>query len=106
MIPLCDLYRVIGRRLTRKLLAAGWLVPERADLRACVFDPQKVHHALSRLARESSTLAPLWKPRFPSSKQSNQKGVDLEELALGDDDFSSLGIQSGRGDTAESQKPI
>jgi len=58
MIRLIDLNRVVGRRLTRKLLQAGWIVPVQSGPGGTTFEAEKVHRALGRLTREGYTLLP------------------------------------------------
>ncbi|MBV8815397.1 MAG: hypothetical protein JO271_12980 [Verrucomicrobia bacterium] len=57
MIQLDELYNVIGRRLTRSLLGAGWLTPAHpGGHRGTVFERREVHLALRRLQREGALL--------------------------------------------------
>jgi hypothetical protein len=59
MIRLIDLYRIVGKRLTKKLLEARWIVPASgASSRGVVFEAEKVHRSLSRLSREGYLLEP------------------------------------------------
>jgi hypothetical protein len=79
LIKLIDLYRVAGKHLTRKLIDARWLVPERnSNGRGVVFEAQKVHRALGRLVREGLALAPLWQPLSNEPEQSKRKRGSLE----------------------------
>jgi hypothetical protein len=45
------LWKVIGRRLTERLLRAGWIEPIRAD-RGIFYGQRDVHLALKRVQRE------------------------------------------------------
>ena len=67
MIRLIDLYRVIGRRLTRKLLQAKWIVPVQNGPGGTTFEAEKVHRALGRLTREGYTLLP--RALFPPTER-------------------------------------
>ena len=80
VIRLIDLYRVVGRRLTRKLLEAKWIVPVRSATRGLVFEPRDVHLALRRLQREGAALGPRYLPSPPRPK----KPLLVDESALAD----------------------
>jgi hypothetical protein len=51
-----ELRRVLGRRLTEKLIAAKLIDPIRANDRAIFFDQRAVHKALSRVQRQGYLL--------------------------------------------------
>jgi len=55
MLRKADLRRVLGRRLTERLLRAGWIEPVSANGRI-YFDPRVVHLAMKRLGREGYRL--------------------------------------------------
>jgi hypothetical protein len=84
MIRLIDLYRVVGRRLTRKLIEANWIAPVRSGARGLlrcawlVVEQRDVHLALRRLQREGATLGPRYLPVPPKPK----KPLLLDENAL------------------------
>jgi hypothetical protein len=90
MIRLIDLYRVVGRRLTQKLIVAGWLVPIRSGSRGVVFEPANVHAALSRLARGEDALAPRLAPTTNGSEPERRKILALEEISLSEDELARL----------------
>ena len=84
MLRRSDLRRVLGRRLLQKLLAAGWIEPERGDAGVSVFDAIKVHRALGKLAREGASLSPRYLLRDLAPKKARaieEIRLDLEELA-------------------------
>jgi hypothetical protein len=89
VIQLIDLYRVVGRRLTRKLLQAGWIVPENGASGA-VFDAQKVHRALGRLSREGYTLRPRVIVPPSESKAAREDGLALKDIGLDEESSDSL----------------
>jgi len=106
MVRLADLYRIVGRRLTEKLLAAGWIAPEpRFDSRGVVFDSQKVHRTLSRLCREGYTL--LLRSQFSSTgaEERRQNPRSLEEIVLDEEALARLSEQRDEPGVAE-KKPL
>lgn len=90
MLRLADLHRVIGRRLTRKLIAAKWIVPARSDARGVAFDPEQIHRALGRLTREGHTLLP--RSPFPptGAEERRRKPHALEEIVLDAEELARL----------------
>ena len=85
MLRRSDLYKVIGRRLTLKLLAAGWIAPERGEAGVSVFKAIKVHRALGKLAREGASLS----PRYLLSDLSFKKPRAIEEVRLDLDELAT-----------------
>src|SRR5262249_16942548 len=57
MLRQSELFRVLGRRLTERLIKAGWITLVRNG-GAIEFDDYEVHRALKRLAREGYLLGP------------------------------------------------
>lgn len=90
MIQLIELYRVVGRRLTQKLIEARWIVHVRSGPGGILFDAEKVHRALGRLVREGYTLL----PRSPFSRAEREAArrdaPSLEEIVLDEAELARL----------------
>jgi hypothetical protein len=57
MLRYAELVRVLGRRLTDRLVRAGWITPlPGSSSRAIYFNRKAVHAALRRLSREPDAL--------------------------------------------------
>jgi hypothetical protein len=56
MLRQAELWRVLGRRLTERLLRAGWIEPVRANGSGIFYDQYAVHRALLRVQREGWLL--------------------------------------------------
>ena len=91
MIRQIDLYRVVGRRLTRKLLQAGWRVPvQNEPAGGTVFDAEKVHRALGRLTRDGYTLLPRAIVSTSEPKEARKAAPSLEEIVLDETELARL----------------
>jgi len=90
MIRLIDLYRVVGQRLTRKLIEACWIVPVQNGGSVTVFEPEKVHRALGRLTREGYTLLPqaLFQPT--EHEEARKDAPSLEDIVLHEEELARL----------------
>lgn len=90
MIRLRDLHRIVGRRLTQKLIAAKWIEPVRCDARGIAFEPEQVHRALGRLTREGHTLLP--RSPFPPTgfEERRRKPRSLEEIVFDAEELARL----------------
>jgi hypothetical protein len=56
MLRQSDLWRVLGRRLTERLIRAGWIEPIRENRRVS-YSARSVHRALSRVQNEGYLLS-------------------------------------------------
>jgi hypothetical protein len=56
MLRQAELWRVLGRRLTERLIRAGWIEPVHAQKRAIFFSARDIHRALSRLQSQGYLL--------------------------------------------------
>jgi hypothetical protein len=91
MVRLIDLYRIVGRRLTRKLIEAKWIVPiQSGNERMSAFDSEQVHRALGWLTREGHTLLP--RSPFPptGAEERRRNPRSLEEIVLDDEELARL----------------
>ena len=52
MLRQAELWRVLGRRLTERLLRAEWIKPVHVNDGGIFYDERNVHRALRRLQRE------------------------------------------------------
>ncbi|MFY9989264.1 MAG: hypothetical protein WAK31_31210 [Chthoniobacterales bacterium] len=52
MLRQAELWRVLGRKLTARLIAAKWIEPVREN-GGIFFDPYKLHRALGRLDKHA-----------------------------------------------------
>ena len=93
MIQLIDLYRVVGRRLTRKLIEARWIVPVQNGPGGTVFDPEQVHRVLgTRLPREGYTLLPnsIIPPTGIQERKAEGEKAPLEDIVLDAEEIARL----------------
>jgi hypothetical protein len=90
VIRLIDLYRVVGRRLTRKLIEARWIVPAQNGASGLAFELEEVLRALGRLTREGYTLLP--RPIFlPTERRAAGKNApSLENILLDEEELARL----------------
>jgi hypothetical protein len=70
------MFKVVGRRLTLRLVAAGWLEQQRMN-GGVYFESRNVHAALARLQREGYLL----EPRFRALKSERHQG-DHEKVVI------------------------
>jgi hypothetical protein len=90
MIRLNDLYRIVGRRPTQKLIRAGWIVPVQSGPGGTTFEAEKVHRALGRLTREGYTLLP--RALFPPTKreEARKDAPSLKDIVLDEEAIARL----------------
>ena len=80
MIRLIDLYRVVGRRLVCRLLAAKYIVPIAHDARGHpLFDAQSVHRTLGALARGIGLIEAR---THPPGKRATRAKDELDSLLI------------------------
>ncbi len=56
MLRQAELWRVLGRRLTERLLRAGWIEPVHAQSGGVFYSARDVHRALKRVQNEGYLL--------------------------------------------------
>jgi len=57
MLRQAELWRVLGRRLTERLLRAGWIEPVHARNGGILYSARDVHRALKRVQNEGYLLS-------------------------------------------------
>jgi hypothetical protein len=97
VIRLIDLYRIVGRRLTEKLIQARWIVPVQNGPGGTVFEAEQVHRVLgTRLPREGWTLLPnsIIPPTSAQEyKEERERATSLDELVLDAEELAQLEVE-------------
>jgi hypothetical protein len=82
MLRYAEILRVLGRRLTERLVRAGWIVPVSSTRCAIFFERRDVHLALKRLASDGWMLNGHVR-RAPVPLQPKVQKIALEETLAG-----------------------
>jgi hypothetical protein len=77
-----ELQRVLGRRLTERLIRALWIEPVHLEGRCTFYDPHAVHVALKRLGKAGYLLdaRSRWRARPTIRKPTNVPSESLNEV--------------------------
>jgi hypothetical protein len=77
-----ELQRVLGRRLTDRLVKATWIEPVCLEGRCTFYDPHAVHLALKRLANQGHLLNGNARSRSTGTvrKSANVPSASLDEV--------------------------